>query len=55
MVTVGVANVGAFAAILRSGFGQFGVGAGVLVHIGHLHPRVWGTSWVVVEMVVVTQ
>lgn len=42
MVTVGVANVGAFMAIMRAGFGQFGVGAGVLVHIGHPHPRIWG-------------
>lgn len=43
LVTVGVANVGAFLAITRAGFGQFGVGAGVLMHIGMLQPRAWGT------------
>jgi len=42
MVTVGVHNIGGFLAIFRSGAGQFGVGAGVLLHIGHVQLRAWG-------------
>lgn len=44
LVTVGFHNVGAFTAIMRAGAGQFGTGAGALIHIGHLQPRAWGVA-----------
>ena len=39
MVTVGGDQIGAFLSLLRASFGQFSVGAGVLVHVGHIHAR----------------
>ena len=44
MVTVGIDQIGAFLSLLRASFGQFSVGAGVLVHVGHIHTRAWGVA-----------
>jgi len=44
MVTIGQSQLAAFFALIRAGFGQFAVGAGVLVHVGHIHIRAWGVA-----------
>jgi hypothetical protein len=44
LVTVGMDNIGAFMALIRCGMGQFTTGAGVLVHVGHIHVRAWGVA-----------
>lgn len=44
MITTGYQNIGAFLLLLRSGFATHAVGGGVLIHVGHIHVRVWGIA-----------